>query len=201
VDHAFAKVTLQRCITGPLQVVAGAEVVLQDCIVDAGAPEAVAYDADGAGTPGAELSATDCTVIGKVHTKLLRLASNTIFFGRLGASPGETWAAPLVAERRQEGCVRFCWLPPGAITPRRFRCLPDDEHPGVLPHFTSLRYGDAGYGQLRQATDPSIRTGADDGSEIGVLRPLYQPLRETNLRIRLDEYLRFGLHAGVFYAT
>jgi len=140
-------------------------------------------------------------MIGKLHTKLLRLASNSILFARLGAAPGETWSAPLIAERRQEGCVRFCYVPPGAVTPRRFRCVPDADHPAVLPHFTSLRYGDPGYGQLRPATDKSIRQGADDESEMGVLHDLFQPQRETNLRIRLDEYLRFGLHAGVFYAT
>ena len=71
----------------------------------------------------------------------------------------------------------------------------------MLPHFTSLRYGDPGYAQLRRATDASIREGADDGGEIGVMHPLHQPQRETNLRIRLDEYLRFGLHAGIFYVT
>ena len=30
---------------------------------------------------------------------------------------------------------------------------------------------------------------------------LYQPQRESNLRTRLDEYLRFGLEAGIFYAS
>ena len=30
---------------------------------------------------------------------------------------------------------------------------------------------------------------------------LHQPQREVNLRLRLDEYLRFGLHAGFFYVT
>jgi hypothetical protein len=87
------------------------------------------------------------------------------------------------------------------VTPRRFRCVPDDDRPDVLPHFTSLRYGDPGYGQLRQATDKSIRQGASDEGEMGVMHALFQPQRETNLRIRLDEYLRFGLHAGVFYAS
>ena len=43
--------------------------------------------------------------------------------------------------------------------------------------------------------------GADDGGEMGVLHALFQPQRETNLRVRLDEYLRFGLHAGFFYAS
>jgi hypothetical protein len=136
-------------------------------------------------------------MVGTVHTKLLTLASDSIFFARVAVSG----AAPLVAERRQEGCVRFCYVPPGSVTPRRFRCVPDAGHPDVLPHFTSLRYGDPGYGQLRQATDPSIREGADDGGEMGVLHALFQPQRETNLRVRLEEYLRFGLHAGIFYAT
>jgi hypothetical protein len=202
VAHPFAKITLKRCITGPLQVVAGdAEVTLTDCIVDAGAPQNAAYAADAAGGPGAELTVTKCTVIGKLHTKLLQLASNSIFFAHLGTAPGETWRAPLLAERRQEGCVRFCYVPPGSVTPRRYRCVPDNDHPDVLPHFTSLRYGDPGYCQLRHATDKSIRQGASDEGEMGVMHALFQPQRETNLLIRLGEYLRFGLHAGVFYAT
>ena len=36
---------------------------------------------------------------------------------------------------------------------------------------------------------------------MGVTHELYAPQRETNLRIRLDEYLRYGLEAGIFYAT
>jgi hypothetical protein len=55
--------------------------------------------------------------------------------------------------------------------------------------------------QLRRATHPAIRTGASDESEMGATHELYQPQRETNLRVRLDEYLRYGLEAGFFYAT
>ena len=212
VEHPFAKVRLERCITGPLHVAAGdAEVILTDCIVDAGAPENVAYAADAAGGPGAELSLRDIrpppadaagsTIIGKVHTKLLRLASNSIFFARLGPAPGETWIAPLIAQRRQEGCVRFCYVPPSSITPRRFRCVPDAHDPTAQLHFTSLRYGQPGYSQLRRITSKSIREGASDGNEMGVTHALAQAQRETNLRIRLEEYLRFGLHAGIFFAT
>ena len=97
--------------------------------------------------------------------------------------------------------MRFSFVPSGSVTPRRFHCIPDAAHPTALPQFTSLRYGDAAYGQLRQITDGTIRSGADDGSEMGVLHDLFQPQRETNLGIRLDEYLRFGLHAGIFYAS
>ncbi|MEO8012946.1 MAG: hypothetical protein ABI642_02255 [Polaromonas sp.] len=199
ISHPFAQVTLERCITGPLQAVAGAQVFMHDCIVDAGSASNAAFDADGAGGVGAELTVTESTVIGKVHTRLMRLASNSIFFAALGALPLESWHAPLMAERRQEGCMRFCYLPAGAITPRPFRCVTGGL--SVLPHFTSLRYGDPGYGQLRPATAKEIREGAEDGGEIGVMHALFQPQRETNLRLRLDEYLRFGLHAGIFYAT
>jgi hypothetical protein len=97
--------------------------------------------------------------------------------------------------------VRFSYVPPGSETPRRYRCVPDKDHPSAVPHFTSLRYGDPGYGQLRPATDKAIRQEASDEGEMGVLHPLFQPQRETNLRVRLDEYLRFGLHAAVFYAS
>ncbi|HEU0200594.1 MAG TPA: hypothetical protein VFR86_09165 [Burkholderiaceae bacterium] len=201
IEHPFTTVTLERCITGALHIAAGAAVTLRDGIVDAGAPEEVAYAADNTGAAGGELTITECTVIGKVHTKLLHLASNSIFFARLGAAPGETWRAPLIVERKQHGCVRFSFVPAGSITPRRHRCVPDKARPDVLPHFTSLRYGDPGYAQLRAATDIAIRAGASDGGEMGVLHALFQPQRETNLRIRLDEYLRFGLRAGIFYAT
>lgn len=97
--------------------------------------------------------------------------------------------------------MRFCFVPAGSLAPRRFRCLPDDKHPNALPHFTSLRYGTPGYAQLRSATDHSIHEGADDGGEMGVMHALARPQREANLRTRLDEYLRFGLHAGIFYVT
>lgn len=201
IDHPFAKVTLERCISGPLQVVAGAEVFVRDSVIDAGGASAAAYAADAAGGPGAELSVSESTVVGKVNTRLMRLASNSIFFAALGPAPGETWGAPVMAERRQEGCVRFSYVPAGSITPRRHRCVPDQASPSALPHFTSLRYGDPGYGQLRRASGKPILEGASDGAEMGVLHALFQPQREINLRIRFDEYLRFGLHAGIFYAT
>ena len=201
VEHPFAKVSLQRCITGPIRIVEDAEIALKDCIVDAGAPDAIVFCGLSEDEPGATLNAEECTFVGKLHARQIEHASNTIFFARLGEAPGETFRAPLIADRRQEGCMRFSYVPSGSITPRRYRCVPDEDHPDALPHFTSLRYGEAAYCQLRRATDLSVRTGAEDGSEMGVLHDLFQPQRETNLRIRLEEYLRFGLRAGFFYSS
>jgi hypothetical protein len=201
VEHPFSKVTLERCITGALQVVADASVSLVDCIVDSGAPQNVAYAADADGAFGAELEVKGSTVIGKLATKVLHEGSNSIFLARLAESASETWAHPFTVERRQQGCLRFSFVPHGAVTPRRYRCIPDAAHPEALPYFTSLRYGEAAYCQLAQITDSAIRAGAEGQSEMGIGYALQQPLREANLRVRLDEYLRFGLSAGIFYAT
>jgi hypothetical protein len=36
---------------------------------------------------------------------------------------------------------------------------------------------------------------------MGVFSHLKQPQREANLRVALEEYLPFGLQAGMFYVT
>lgn len=190
VEHPFTVVKLERCITGTVQIVAdaAASLALEDCIVDAAGAGLVAYGGV-AGGRGAEVTLENCTVIGVLDTELLRLGSNCIF------------TEALAVARRQDGCLRFSYVPEGSGTPRRFRCQPDSEHAAVRPHFTSLRFADPGYCQLRAASHRAIREGADDGGEMGVMHALHQPQREMNLRIRLDEYLRFGLRAGLFYAT
>ncbi len=82
---------------------------------------------------------------------------------------------------------------------RCYRCQPTPDAVKVYPGFTSMRYGNSGYCQLSRDCAAEIRQGADDKAEMGVFHDLYQPQRETNLRVRLDEYLRFGLEAGIFY--
>jgi hypothetical protein len=191
IEHPFTELRLERCITGPLRTLAdaAARATLTNCIVDAAGDARIAYGGLDAATHGAEVELEECTVIGVLDTELLRLGSDCIF------------TAPLKVARRQEGCLRFSYVPEGSVSPRRFHCLPDAAHSNAIPQFTSLRYADPGYCQLRGATDRAIREGAHDGGEMGVMHALHQPQRETNLRIRLDEYLRFGLRAGLFYAT
>lgn len=140
--------------------------------------------------------------------------------------------APVQAERRQIGCVRFCYVPPASQVPRRYRCQPQLEtetriaalraqalaagtvaaaaeedavrtevEAQVRPMFVSRRYGDPGLGQLEQRCALQIRTGAASGAEMGAFEHLQQPQREANLRDALDEYLRLGLEAGVFFVN
>ncbi|HEY9674388.1 MAG TPA: hypothetical protein V6D11_23315 [Waterburya sp.] len=71
----------------------------------------------------------------------------------------------------------------------------------VQPKFTSTDYSQPGYAQLDHTSAEEIRAGGEDGSEMGAFSYLKQPQREANLRASLDEYLRFGLEAGIFYFT
>jgi hypothetical protein len=172
----------------------GVRVHLRNCIIDAGEEGNFALSNLTADGPAGSWRLENSTIIGKAALDSLELASNCIFLGQ-----------SVSVRRRQEGCVRFSWLPNNAQTrtPRRYRCLPSatGENADIRPEFTSLRFGDAAYAQLSRSCPAAIRTGADDGSEMGAFHDLFQAQRETHLRARLEEYLRFGLEAGVFYES
>lgn len=201
VETAATRVEIEKCIVGQIRSDSGAEIEIKNSIVDASESKEIAYAGPADDDPGASLTIENTTVIGKLYTRVMELASNTIFLSDLDA--GDTWPAAVRAERLQQGCVRFSYVPRGSQLPRLFHCQPatvaDDAR--VRPAFTSLRYGDAGYCQLSQACAIEITTGADDQSEMGAFHNLHQPRREANLRATLDEYLRFGLEAGIFYAS
>ncbi len=71
----------------------------------------------------------------------------------------------------------------------------------LQPSFTSIQYGQPGYAQLSSACPEEINTGAEDGSEMGVFSYLKQPQKQANLQNSLQEYLRFGLEAGIFFVN
>ena len=200
IDSTTVIVRIESCITGAIQAVDGAEVVVENSIVDALADDAGAYAALDGASPAGPLTVTNSTLIGKVATTELVLASNVIFLARKRLGD---MLAPVHSDRTQEGCVRFSYVPLEARIPRRHRCQPQAavDELRVRPQFTSLRYGEPGYCQLSRRCAVEIRTGADDEAEMGAFHDLYQPQRETNLRLRLEEYLRFGLEAGIFYAS
>ncbi len=192
-----ASVEIDRCILGGLQVTGDAHVQITNSIVDATSESNFAYSALDGNGPGGTLHVENSTIIGMVNTMMMELASNTIFMAP------ELEAPPVRAERRQQGCVRFSYLPLSSQVPRRYYCQPESNNQAglVRPQFTSLRYGDAGYCQLSRRCPDEIRKGADDEAEMGAFHNLFQPQRETDLQVRLDEYLRFSLEAGIIYVT
>ena len=139
-------------------------------------------------------------MFGSTQTFMVNLASNTIFTEKI------------ISTRRQVGCVRFCYLPAGSRVPRPYKCQPNYPEGAtqaqqvalalsVEPLFTSMNYGDPGYAQLSTDGPAAIFRGADNGAEMGVFNELLQALRIDNLNASLNEYLRFGLEAGIFLVT
>jgi hypothetical protein len=154
------------------------------------------------------------TVFGEIQAHAIALAENCIFDGLVTVA------------RRQEGCMRFCYVPPGSRTPRRYNCQPDlvdkatadlvqkehlsaperdvlqqSERSRVEPEFEGTLYGTPTYSRLTQTTADEIRRGADDESEIGVFHDLFEPQWDANLRARLDEHTPAGLDVGIIYAS
>lgn len=193
IDMPEVKVVVDKCIMGPVRAHDGAEVSISNSIMDALDESETAYDGiNGPGGYGAVLTVVNTTIIGNVYARIMQLASNTIFYGDEAG-----------AERVQEGCVRFSYVPPGSRLPKRHRCQPESaaDDARMRPVFTSMKYGEAAYCQLSQHCAGAIRQGADNEAEMGAFNNLYQPQRITNLRTRLDEYMRFGLEAGIFYGS
>ena len=101
----------------------------------------------------------------------LELASNTIFH-----------SDSVHVERRQEGCVRFCWLPDGAVVPRQHKCVPrveqDDKgkdihvDPSAIYVTALWRHGAL---PVERSCADAIRRGADDESEMGVITICWSP--------------------------
>jgi hypothetical protein len=218
--NAPACVTIEHSIVGAIQVERDEAnrdplaLRISDSIVDATSTEGVALGAAGRPCAHTTLTLVRSTVFGQVQTYSIELAEDSILMGAVRTC------------RRQLGCVRFCYVPAGSRTPRRYECQPDlvvqavadryargeitgqekdllleREQLRVEPEFNSTRYGTPTYCQLAIVCAPEILRGADDGSELGVFHDLYQPQRAANLRARLDEYAPAGMNAGIIYAS
>jgi len=203
-------------IVGSLRLPAHAEgITVLDTIIDGAGQDAIA-GVEAADRPGPALRSERTTLRGRTLVRQIDLATETIFDGHV-----ET-------ERVQKGCVRFSYVPPQSRTPRRYRCQPDladrkaieaEEarsgpltqpqkqgvrdlvHLRVKPEYTAESYGKPAYLQLSLKGPEEIAKGAADGSEMGAYCHLKQPQREANLRLRLKEYLPFGLDYGLIYVT
>ena len=188
-------VELRRSLCGAVAVIGNlAALTLVESLVDADGA-ALAVDAQ-----LVDVDIDRCTVIGATKTQTLS-ASDALF------------TDTVTVARRQQGCIRFSYLPADSLTPRRFRCQPDlatqdlagapliAERARLTPVFTSEDFANPAYGQLGSLCAEELHSGADNGAEMGVWNFLQQPQRAANLRNALDEYLRFGLEAALIRVT
>ena len=140
--------------------------------------------------------------------------------------PNCIFASHVRVARRQRGCMRYSYAPPGSRTPRRLACQPDlVDHPAaslavtdhltsanrdalrrtgrlrIEPQFVSTRYGEPAYCRLATECADEIRRGAEYRSEMGVFHNLYEPQRLCNLNTRLAEFVPAGANVGVIFAS
>ena len=162
--------------------------------------------------PRADLRIESSTVFGRLSGRMLR-ASDSIFTGQLQVA------------RRQEGCVRFCFVPDGSRTPRRYECAPDltlarqaeavkraenrgltdveraDIRARIQPRFTSRAFDAPAFARLAQVCPVEIREGGEGGAAMGAYHEIGEPFRRANLRDAIEEFLPLGLEAGAIFVT
>jgi len=206
-DGTRSSLRVEHSIIGPISVISqprrGEPPLLQLCdsILDATGPERLAISAPDEAVAYVTVGIRRCTVIGEIQAHSLQWAEDSIF------------ASVVRVLRRQLGCMRFCYVPPGSRTPRRFHCQPDlaaaavsaAQRPAeirrVTPLFRSIRYTTPDYMRLRDWCCEDIRSGASDASAMGVYHDLYEPQREANLAVRLQEYVPADTDAGILFAS
>lgn len=211
-----ARLMIEHSILGSIQIheneVTQEPIVVSitDSILDATDPAREAIGSPGYAVAHATLTAKRITVFGIVAVHAIELAEDSIFLNCLNVA------------RRQIGCMRFCYVPAGCRTPKRYRCQPDmameaarekesdavlqasaiaGEKRRVLPQFTSSRYGNPAYSQLGLTCAEEIKRGAGDESEMGAFHNLYQPQREAILSARLEEFTPAGMEAAIIFAN
>jgi hypothetical protein len=106
--------------------------------------------------------------------------------GLIPVTPANAKVAALVAARV---APRFTPRPRGASA----------AVPSTAPPYA--HYGDPGYAQLALTCPKEVKTGAEDGSEMGVFHDLYEPQRTALLSERLVEYTPAGSDARLIFVT
>jgi hypothetical protein len=203
---------LERTICGPILMTSDVDLLVENSVVDAIDPSAAAIRRN-ANATGDVATFVASTVVGRVDITAfggipyeavagalpgrdemgLPATSDTLFF----AAPSGL-REPVRAERRQSGCLRFCFVPDGSLTPRRHRCLAG----GIAESwFVSRKYGDAAYLQLHCRRGALLAEAASNGDEIGVWNHLKNSARRSNIRRAIEGFLRYGMEAGVEFET
>jgi hypothetical protein len=120
-DGSACRVEIDHCIMGMIQVeldpVADEplHLAVADSILDSGSADNPVIQAatEPETQAHANLNIKRSTILGRVLIHTIDLAEECIFQG------------PVTAGRTQKGCMRFSYVAPNSVTPRRFNCQPD----------------------------------------------------------------------------
>ena len=219
-ENLTARIAISHSILGGIQILQESaevdplRVSIVNSVLDAHHPGSFAVSSPNRSIAEAVLRLRNCTIMGAIETHSVELAENTIFLGKVHVA------------RKQQGCLRFCYVLEKSRTPRRYHCQPDlveqaalqeartqdlgnedaeallhMEEMRVEPQFLSTCFGAPDYYRLDESCAVEICGGADDQSEMGVYHDLFQPQRAANLRTRLSDYTPAGSNVGVIFVT
>lgn len=121
---------------------------IADSILDATSETGEALGGPGHPVAHALLTIRRTTVFGQVLVHAFELAEDSIF------------TDCVCAARRQLGCMRFCYVPAGCRTPRRYRCQPD----------LAERRSEAELRAAAEAGDPDLSTPLALAAEIAAAK-------------------------------
>lgn len=197
-------VVVRRSIVGRIRLDFGAApadgtLAIEESLISA---DGAAGPAISAATIDARLN--DVTIFGDSAFKSLE-ATNVIFAG-----------AGIVT-RKQAGCVRYSWIAAGSQMPRRYRCQPDlaiaaaaekkgsplnaaeqlTVRLGVTPLFLDRALDEPTAAMLHPLTGAAVATGGEGDCEMGVFARAAERLRMLNIESLFEDYLPFGLEAGL----
>jgi hypothetical protein len=198
------QICITRSILGAIRVIrneptiAPSVLFIEGSIVDAVHAEAVALGGDDGRFAALVATIRQSTILGATRVHAIALAENSLFTGSVRVA------------RRQQGCVRFCYMPFDSRTPSRYQCPPDPQDAErsepfaearrrIKPDFVSTRYGDPGYCQLARSCAKEIRRGAEDRSELGVFHDLFEPQRLDMLVAAVSDFAGVGTQSGVVF--
>lgn len=186
------ELVLARCIVGPIEAAAGGpRVVASQTIIDGGSSPALRgpKPLDGLAF-GPSLVLDAATVLGPVYTSVLEAVRDSILVD-------EVYAAGLNEALLGEGDFSVeLGLDPRADPNESYRIV---RQSWLVPRpFSSTRYGDPGYCQLRLSVGEHLLSHASEDREFGAYAQLATGQRLANLEPVLDSYLPYGLYAGIF---
>ncbi|MFY9510146.1 MAG: hypothetical protein WAQ05_04140, partial [Rubrivivax sp.] len=191
--------TLQRCITGALQVASGYTLALQACIVDAGsgadapAPALAIGIEPGWGPP---LSFSGLTVFGRSRVERAR-GDGGIFVHSLQVHDNQDSHGALATPNLPGSCIQRSWFSGiGDRLPQHLACVFGQgvAEPALL-RFTAQQHGAPGYAQLAWAADRRLREAGPGEDEMGAFGFLLNTHRWKNIGIRLREFMPLGRRA------
>lgn len=203
-----------------------AAIVVDHCVVGPIALDGAGATASGSiEVLGSVLSRDGAAMPVLAATKLDAVMRNATLFGTASVKSLEAdnviFVEPIAVTRRQSGCVRFSFVPTGSTVPRRYRCQPDlavaaaaeakgapltpaEAHAAgvaVTPLFLDTALDEPTVALLHPLCAREIRSGGENGSEMGVFSVNGEEIRRANLVSLFSDYLPFGLEAGLIDDT